>query len=381
MYFTKKLLKILIFILIIKCSFSFEKNNDINSIIAIVNNEIITKEELENKINLLLFKNKNIFKTKILEKQMLNNIITDTIQLQLAKKKEINVNDKTIKNFIKDYLMMQEKKSLKEFKKLLEKSKIPYKIFYNQIRTEITLSKLQQQEIHQKITISKENINHFLETSIGKKKTKTKFFFSYSLIKINKNNIIKTKKIKEIIKNKKIRKNNIFIIRKKNINRKNINQIPNLFVKYLIKLQINKISNPIYNNQGIYILKALDKKNVIDKKIKTNIKYINLNKKRNNIKKDNFLKKNKTKKNLGKSEYNKISINFYKQLNKLISNKKNPPIRTTLGISSYLIKSKENKINKNKIIQIISEIKFKEIRSIWIKNLREKSNIEILYKI
>ena len=118
----KKTIQVIIAVItIIPISFyTANAAHHINKIAAIVGNEIITTKELEEKtklvINNLSTQNITLPPKEILEHQVLNKMILDQIQLQMAKQLAIEADSTSINHAIEN-LAKQQKLSVSEYKK------------------------------------------------------------------------------------------------------------------------------------------------------------------------------------------------------------------------------------------------------------------------
>mgnify|MGYP000986703748 FL=1 len=74
----------------------------------------------------------------IFKRQVLNNIIQNRIQLQLAKKIGIRVNDENLNRTISN-IAAESQVTLEQFREILEKDGYSYEAFREDIRNEITL--------------------------------------------------------------------------------------------------------------------------------------------------------------------------------------------------------------------------------------------------
>ncbi|HSR01660.1 MAG TPA: SurA N-terminal domain-containing protein, partial [Methylophilaceae bacterium] len=112
-------------------------------IIAIVDKDVITEQELANKVrtvsNQLEKQGKQLPSEQVLRKQILERLIVDNLQLQLAQQRGISVNDSQLDKTI-DRIAEQNKMNLEEFKAALENDGINFYQFREDMRDEITIA-------------------------------------------------------------------------------------------------------------------------------------------------------------------------------------------------------------------------------------------------
>jgi len=129
----------------------------VDRIIAIVNNEIILKSELERELSTIIKRIDSGTSTNasihILAPQILEKMIIEELQLQAAEKAGIIINESST-----DQTMLRIAKrnnlSLSEFKQALAKQSIDYISFRDNLKKEIAIEKLKIKMVENRITIS-----------------------------------------------------------------------------------------------------------------------------------------------------------------------------------------------------------------------------------
>jgi len=138
----------------------------LDRVVAVVNADVITKRELDNRVQLFtqqLRQQKVPLPTQeILEKQVLERTIMDRAQLQFARDTGIRVDDLVLDRTVAR-IAEQNRLSLPEFRALLERDGIPYDRFREDLRGEITISRLREREVDSRIQVSDTEIDGFLE--------------------------------------------------------------------------------------------------------------------------------------------------------------------------------------------------------------------------
>ena len=129
------------------------------------------ESELKNKLQLA---NEQIKKQgvnpppeSIFKRQVLNNLIQNRIQLQLAKKIGIRVNDENLNRTISN-IAAESQVTLEQFREILEKDGYSYEDFREDIRNEITLTQLRKRQVTNRIIISEKEIDNFLSNEDSK---------------------------------------------------------------------------------------------------------------------------------------------------------------------------------------------------------------------
>jgi peptidyl-prolyl cis-trans isomerase SurA len=137
----------------------------VDTIVAVVNNEVITSQELEGRLRQVerRMKSQGIATPPRaeLQKQLLERLIVDRAQMQLAKEVGIRVDDLTLDRAVAR-IAEQNKLSLQEFRNQLEREGTPFGRFRDEIREEIIMQRLREREVGNKIQITESEIENYL---------------------------------------------------------------------------------------------------------------------------------------------------------------------------------------------------------------------------
>ena len=139
----------------------------IDAIAAIVNDDIITTQQLNTQIGTIKKQireqNTRIPPDNILRKQVLEREIIKKVQLQLAQNTGIRVDDDELTATL-TRIASQNQLNLREFKTTLENDGYKFATFREDIRGEMILARLRQREVSNRINISDQEIENFLST-------------------------------------------------------------------------------------------------------------------------------------------------------------------------------------------------------------------------
>jgi len=137
----------------------------LDRIVAIVNDEAITARELDQRAQVAL---KQMAQQgaptpaqPIVEKQVLERMIGDRVQLQFAKESGMRVDDAELDRAI-GRIAEQNKLSLQGLRDALERDGVPYSKFREDIRSEILMARLREREVDNKMVITESEIDNFL---------------------------------------------------------------------------------------------------------------------------------------------------------------------------------------------------------------------------
>ena len=134
-------------------------------IVAVVNDDVITLHELRTRLedasSQLQKQGTKLPPRDVLEKQMLERMIIDKVQLQFAKETGLRIDDNQLDQAIQR-IAAGNKMSLPQFRDALQKDGIQFVKFREQIRDEITISRVREREVENKIAVSEGDIDNYL---------------------------------------------------------------------------------------------------------------------------------------------------------------------------------------------------------------------------
>jgi peptidyl-prolyl cis-trans isomerase SurA len=137
----------------------------IDRVIAVVNDEAITQYELNDRVatvaRQLRQRGTPLPPREVLEKQLLERLIVDRLQVQLAKETGLRVPDNELDGALRR-IAENNRMSLAEFRAVLEKDKVEWQRFREEIRNEMIIARLREREVDSRIAISDGEIDNYL---------------------------------------------------------------------------------------------------------------------------------------------------------------------------------------------------------------------------
>lgn len=137
----------------------------LDRIVAVVNTEVITQQELTRRVAQIEAQLRQgrvpAPPPEVLQRQVLERMITDRAQLQFARESGLRVDDLTLDRTIAR-IAEQNKMTLADFRRALERDGLSYDRFREDIRNEITLTRLREREVDQKIQVSEAEVDNLL---------------------------------------------------------------------------------------------------------------------------------------------------------------------------------------------------------------------------
>jgi len=140
---------------------------EIDRIIAVVNNDVIVQSEMLTRMRVVI---EQLEKSgvpapprDVLEKQVLEQLILDRLQMQIAASTGIRVDDEALNRQIAD-IARQNNLTLREFRDILQRDGFVFAAFREEIRRELVKSRVQQRQVQDRVQVTDRDIDNFLAT-------------------------------------------------------------------------------------------------------------------------------------------------------------------------------------------------------------------------
>jgi peptidyl-prolyl cis-trans isomerase SurA len=139
----------------------------LDRIVAVVNEEVITQDELDRRLELvkkqLARQGTALPDSEALRRQILERLIIDRIQLQYARQTGLRIDDFQLDRAIAA-IAEQNRMTVAQFREVLARDGVDYADFREEIRKEMILARLREREIDSRIAVSEGEIDNFLAT-------------------------------------------------------------------------------------------------------------------------------------------------------------------------------------------------------------------------
>ena len=248
----------------------------LDRIIAVVDQDVITEKELQEKINSVISNLKNqkieIPSESVLRKQVIERLIANSVQIQLALQTGLKISDAQVDKTI-ERISEKNKLNVVDFKKTLEKDGTNFYKFREEIRNEITIAQLKEREVDSKIVITDGEIDNFLNAQ--SKEIQDEFEVAHILIRVPED--VSPEKLekfknkaeeasKQILSGKNFTQVSAAFSETPNaleggsLGWKKASDLPTLFVDALKKIEMGTLTPILRSPNGFHILKLINKK-------------------------------------------------------------------------------------------------------------------------
>jgi peptidyl-prolyl cis-trans isomerase SurA len=251
-----------------------------DSILVVVNDEVITRNELEARLQSiqLRMRAQKIAMPPVDEfrKQLLERMIVDKAQLQLARETGIRVDDAFLDRAI-GRIAESNKLSVQEFRNQIEREGVGFARFREEIRDDILMQRVREREVDNRVQISQAEIDHYLEGDNGTATTQEELNLAQILVRIPENANAeqiydRRRRAEEVLR--QLRSGGEFAklaatfsdasdaLTGGELGWRPKDRLPELFVEAVATLKPGQISQIIKSPNGFHIIKLVDQRTV-----------------------------------------------------------------------------------------------------------------------
>ena len=250
----------------------------LNRIVAIANNDVVLSSELDDAMDEIIRqlndKGTPIPEHAVLVKQVLERLVVDSLQLQIAADNGITVSDSMLNSEVQD-LARENNVTLTEFRDILERDGYSYSSFRENLRKQLIINQVRRQMVASRIKISDQEVDNLLATLKASGQSDIEYHLSHILV------AIPEAASPEEIQAAEQRAGNILArlangenfaeiaiaesdgqtaLEGGDIGWRSLGQIPSLFLESVESMQVGDVSELIRSSGGFHIIKMLEKR-------------------------------------------------------------------------------------------------------------------------
>lgn len=256
-----------------------ENTQSLDRVVAVVNDSVITNSELALAFKAakeqLKISNKPIPPENALRKEVLDRLILEALQLQIAKRNNVEVTSEDVNKAIQD-MANQNHISVDQLKKAVERDGIDYSTFRKRINDQLIVSRLQQSALSSKINISDREVSEYLRNAKNKKSAAAEYHLFHLHVPLSESSTSQQKQAALERANKLVAQlkggDSFEQVARENasgplalgggdLGWRKASDLPTLFAKQLNSLKLDQIAGPIQASNGYHILKLVDVQN------------------------------------------------------------------------------------------------------------------------
>ena len=251
----------------------------IDRIAIVVDQDVIMQSELEERFEAVRSqissqKNARMPSDDVLKKQIEEQMIIESLQLQRAGRAGIRISDEEINNTLAQ-IAKENNLSLNEFKEALTVDGISWSGMRSRVSRELKINRLQQGTMRRRIQVSDQEIKNFLSSELGSNLTADQYRLGHILIPIPENpsnNDLKTASSQANSIFAKIEEGDDFralalefssgqnSLEGGDLGWRKAAQLPTIFSDLVDNMEIGETRSPIRSGRGFHILKLFNKR-------------------------------------------------------------------------------------------------------------------------
>ena len=250
----------------------------IDKIVAIVDKDVVLQSELNQRMKRIYSQitqsGTQAPSFEILQQQVLDQLISERIQLNIGFNAGVRISDSEINEAL-TRLAANSNLTLTEYLELIKLQQPNIEILREQIRREIVVARVQQNQVMRRIRISERELDNFLESEDGRFMTSPDVNIGQILLGVPSNSnetelakiYTQAKSLHERISQGEDFKNLAIsfsddqtALEGGDIGWRKLAQLPFIFIKALKDMQVGDTSEPIKSNAGYHLIKLYDRR-------------------------------------------------------------------------------------------------------------------------
>jgi peptidyl-prolyl cis-trans isomerase SurA len=249
----------------------------VDSIIAVVNDEAIPFTELQMRIGVterqIKRQNQPMPAREALGKQVLERMITDRALIQHAREKGIRAEDAVVDQALAR-IAAENKVAMPALKDRVERDGMSFERFREDIRDEITVSRLREREVDARITISESEVDRLLAEQAGSADT-TEYNVAQILLRVPENATpeqVERQRLRAEELIKQVERGTEFArlsaafseapeaLSGGGLGWRTAERLPQIFLDAVRPLRVNQVAPLVRSANGFHILRLIDKR-------------------------------------------------------------------------------------------------------------------------
>ena len=253
-----------------------EDRVELDRIVAKIDQDVIMRSELDDRLaavqQQLMARNVALPAQDVLQTQVLEQLILESIQVQLGTRAGIRIDDRAVNEAIAR-IAGRNQMSVAAFRRNLEADGLSFDQVREDIRRELILNQVRQRQIAQRVQISEQEIDNFLASPEGQAQQQVEYNLAHILIPTPDNASpadIQSAERRAGELSAQLRQGADFqtlaiansggqnALEGGDLGWRRVEQLPTLFAEQAVKMSRGEISDPIRSPAGFHIFRLVD---------------------------------------------------------------------------------------------------------------------------
>ncbi|MDK2778844.1 MAG: peptidylprolyl isomerase [Pseudomonadota bacterium] len=248
----------------------------LDEVVAVVDDDVIMASELQQRMNTIRLQNRDgaMPDDDVLRDQVLERMILESIQLQMADRAGIRIGDAQLNEAL-GRIAAQNNMTLPQFRSAMEAEGVSFAQAREQIANEMRISRVQRYQVGERIQITDQDVDYFLASELGKMASAAEYHLAHILIAVPSGSgpsdlQAAEKKAQDIVRQLRdgadFRKMAIAqssgrtALDGGDLGWRKEAQLPGIFAPVVPGLKVGQVSDPIKSASGYHIVKLIDKR-------------------------------------------------------------------------------------------------------------------------
>lgn len=265
--------KICLLLIVMACHQCFAKPAEVlDSIVAVVNDDVVTQSEFKRSLTIAKAQisqgGMTMPSQSVFQKEVLDQLINKKLQLQIAKQAGIQISSADIDKIVQDIADKNNISVTALYQRIGQGGMSPSE-YRDELRDQIAVQKLQQQEVAKRITVAPGEINTYLQSKLrqtngGAKEYKIEDILVPLSDAPSAQEMASAKTRAQHAADKLSQGKPYTALAKEepglesnDLGWRKLSEIPSVFVKQVTSLQPNEIAGPIQAGNGFHIIRLI----------------------------------------------------------------------------------------------------------------------------
>lgn len=252
----------------------------LDGIVAVVNDDIILASELIERFNMIDEQLRNsgpadeLPPRDVIMEQLMERLIIESLQLQEADRRGVQVDDETLTTAVRSFAE-QNQMSIEDFIDSLESEGMSYLAFREDVKRSIILQRIQQAVVNRRIYITEEDIKELIASPFFQDMASDDFRLGHIMLPLGRDASSQAVRAAERVAESIVRRvengedfRALAVAHSKastaleggDLGWRKSTAIPSLFAEYVQDMMPGEVMGPIRNSSGLHVITMLDRR-------------------------------------------------------------------------------------------------------------------------
>jgi peptidyl-prolyl cis-trans isomerase SurA len=255
---------------------------ELDRIVAIVDDDVIMASELLERMRFIQRQfeasGRSLPPDDVLMSQLLERLVLDSLQMQMGRRAGIRVSEEELTRAVVS-IAQQNGLDLEAFQPALAQDGMSYRDFREQIRREMVIGRVQQNRVNDRIYISPQELQNFLDSPVGRAATADDYRVGHILLSVSGDASADAveaaeREASEIVEELRAGADFAQLAVARSAGQRALDggdlgwrkagQLPSLFAEAVIGADVGEVLDPIRSSSGFHVVKLMDKRGAGD---------------------------------------------------------------------------------------------------------------------